>query len=157
MATINTLMRAAQEATTGLNDFFYNDPYNVTANGASPNYPAVFRLLRTDDTIVSTNLSDKVTQNEYLVFAKPVDKSEGMEDEEATENELTTLAFTFLSELKKQGVKFTINPNLKWGRRDLPSYALVLIVRIAIENAVTITSDCVTLNYNADPTPTDEC
>ena len=156
MATINTLMRAAQEATTGLNDFFYNDPFNVVSND-NVNYPAVFRLLRTDDTIVSTNLSDKVTQNEYLVFAKPVDKSEGMEDEEATENELTTLAFTFLSELKKQGVKFTINPNLKWGRRDLPSYALVLIVRIAIENAVTIAGDCVTLNYTTDPIPTDEC
>ena len=156
MATINTLMRAAQEATTGLNDFFYNDPYNVVSND-NVNYPAVFRLLRTDDTIVSTNLSDKVTQNEYLVFAKPVAKSEGMEEEEETENELMQLAFTFLSELKKQGVKFTINPNLKWGRRDLPSYALVLIVRIAIENAVTISGDCVTLNYTTDPIPTDEC
>ena len=156
MATINTLMRAAQEATTGLNDFFYNDPFNVVSND-NVNYPAVFRLLRTDDTIVSTNLSDKVTQNEYLVFAKPVTKSEGMEEEEETENGLMQLAFTFLSELKKQGVKFTINPNLKWGRRDLPSYALVLIVRIAIENAVTITGDCVTLNYTTDPIPTDEC
>ena len=156
MATINTLMRAAQEATTGLNDFFYNDPFNVVSND-NVNYPAVFRLLRTDDTIVSTNLSDKVTQNEYLVFAKPVAKSEGMEEEEETENELMQLAFTFLSELKKQGVKFTINPNLKWGRRDLPSYALVLIVRIAIENAVTISGDCVTLNYTTDPIPTDEC
>ena len=149
-------MRAAQEATTGLNDFFYNDPFNVVSND-NVNYPAVFRLLRTDDTIVSTNLSDKVTQNEYLVFAKPVAKSEGMEEEEETENELMQLAFTFLSELKKQGVKFTINPNLKWGRRDLPSYALVLIVRIAIENAVTISGDCVTLNYTTDPIPTDEC
>ena len=157
MATINTLMRAAQEATTGLNDFFYNDPYNVTANGTSPNYPAVFRLLRTDDNIVTAPYVDKVTQNEYLVFAKTVAKSEGMEEEEETENELMQLAFTFLSELKKQGVKFTINPNLKWGRRDLPSYALVLIVRIAIENAVTITGDCVTLNYTTDPIPTDEC
>ena len=81
MATINTLMRAAQEATEGLNDFFYNDPYNVTANDAI-NYPAVFRLLRTDDNIVSTNYADRVTQNEYLVFAKPVTKSEGMEEEE---------------------------------------------------------------------------
>ena len=39
MATINTLMRAAQEATTGLNDFFYNDPYNVTANGKAQTTP----------------------------------------------------------------------------------------------------------------------
>ena len=156
MATINESMRAAQAATEGLNDFFYNDPFNVVSND-NVNYPAVFRLLRTDDNIVTAPYVDKVTQNEYLVFAKPVEKSEGMKEEEETENELMQLAFTFLSELKKQGVKFAINPNLKWGRRDLPSYALVLIVRIAIENAVTITSDCVTLNYNADPTPTDEC
>ena len=117
----------------------------------------MFRLFRTDDNIVTAPYVDKVTQNEYLAFAKPAAKSEGMEEEEETENELMQLAFTFLSELKKQGIKFTINPNLKWGRRDLPSYALVLIVRIAIENAVTITGDCVTLNYTTDPIPTDEC
>ena len=155
--TLNEKMRAAVSKVNGLGDFYYNDPATVTANGKKVNYPAVFRLLRTDDTIVTEQYKDTVTQGEVFAFIKTVDRSPGGDYDEAAENELTRLAFEFFAKLKVEGVDFTLNPQLRWARRDSPSYGIVLIVRANIPNCATITAGCVSQKYLPDELPTDEC
>ena len=154
---LNDKIRAAVNEVSGLNDFYYNDLDMEAAAGTTIHCPALFRLLRTEDKIVPGTNADSITQDEYFVFIQKVDRTPGGDFEEVTETTLRGLALDFFTKLKKQGVDFTINSPLKWGRRDTANYGIVLLVRVDIKNVAGIVGDCYSQKYLPDPLPSDVC
>ena len=123
---LNPIYEKAWQEQEGSGSFYYTDPDHMQRTGKKLNYPCLFRLLRTNDTLKRTNVNDRYARSESFLACIKVSDFPGP-DEETMENRLLKLVQGFLRTLRKDGrIQFNVPTNYMWYRRDIEELALCL-------------------------------
>ena len=144
--TINQIFNKACEPITQVQGFHYNTIPALEANNEIV-YPAVVRLLRVTDEIVSNDLTDELRTVEDIVIAVNGDNPPEGDTEEALELQALKIFFTLMKNLKANGLTFTPPTQLRWLRRATMAQTLILTFTMKINNVSSFNDQCVTFNY----------
>lgn len=123
---LNPIYESAWKEQDGSGSFYYIDPDKVETSGKTLDFPCLFRLLRTNDTIRRTNVNDRYQRSEsFLACIKVPDFPDV--DEEILENRLLAMVQGFLRTLRKdERIAFDVPTNYRWFRRDIQQFCLCL-------------------------------
>lgn len=129
---LNPIYEEAWKEQEGSGSFYYRNPDEVEIKGNKLDFPALFRLLRTNDTLKRTNVNDRYERSEtFLACLKVKDFPD--KDEEILENKLLSLVQGFLRTLREDGrLSFNVPTNYRWYRRDVNAFCLCLSFDIAV-------------------------
>lgn len=129
---LNPIYEEAWKAQEGSGSFYYRNPDEVEQTGETLDFPALFRILRTNDTLKSTTVNDRYERSETFVACLQMSDFPGM-DEEIRENRLLGLVQGFLRTLREDGqLSFNVPTNYRWYRRDVQDFCLCLAFDIAV-------------------------
>lgn len=123
---LNPIYGNAWKEQGGSGSFYYADPDKIETSGKTLDFPCLFRLLRTNDTLRRTNVNDRYARSEsFLACMKMADFPDL--DEEVLESRLLTLVQGFLHTLRKDGrIRFDVPTNYRWFRRDIQQFCICL-------------------------------
>lgn len=144
--TINQIFNKACKPITQVQGFHYNTIPALEANNEIV-YPAVVRLLRVTDEIISNDLTDELRTVEDIVIAVNGDNQPEGDTEEALELEALKIFFELMKNLKANGLDFVPPTQLRWLRRATMAQTLILTFTMKVKNYSSFNEQCVTFNY----------